>query len=471
MLAALMMAPPPAVAAQADDAVAVRAIRFYRADGNQTRVRAFVQVPLSLMTPTVIGPDGFMSYRILVEVRDSSGLKLMEDAWPRQHVRAGLREPGAFTVNMMEFHVLPGSYELEVTVEDSVTGLSSRATAEISGFSSQPAASDLLLSPMIRSITDDSVPSGSEWRAGQVMITSIANLRLTPLRSTLYYYLEAYSDTAAAGTMQMTVSGTGGKVYLERPPRPVQLAAGGGILLGDLDLEGLPGGTYDLDVSLEFGGDSIRRAARFEMAGLQETVARAADQRQAMRITDQGFFDMVPADSLDKLEEPLFYLADGGELRPFEGLSEQGKRNFLTRFWQKRDPDPATPRNEVRERFYAGIAYAEQAFGEPGRNARPGWKTPRGEVWARYGKPDEQLERIRMGNAPTYEVWRYTRVKDRYFVFADRTGLGNYVLLHSNDLDLRGLPTWRDILTEDAVRDIGQFLGVDFYTGFSGTMQ
>ncbi|MGH7658005.1 MAG: GWxTD domain-containing protein, partial [Gemmatimonadales bacterium] len=463
-----MMTPPAPAIAQAEDGVAVRAARFYRAEGNQTRVRAFVQVPLSLMTPTVSGPAGTITYRIMVQVRDSSGLKLLEDAWPWQHVRAGLQEAGAFTVNMMEFHVLPGAYELEVTVEDSVTGLSSRAVAEISGFVSQPLASDLLLSPMIRPVTGDSVPSGSEWRAGQVMITSIANLRLTPLRSTLYYYLEAYSDSAVSGTMQMAVSGTDGKAYLERPARPVQFAAGGGILMGDLELEGLPGGTYDLDVSLAFGGDTVSRIARFEMAGLEETVARAMERKREMRITDQGFFDLVPPDSLDRLEEPLVYLADGGELKPYSGLSVQGKRNFLTQFWQKRDPDPSTPRNEIREQFYAGIAYAEQAFGEPGRNARPGWKTPRGEVWARYGRPDEQLERIRVGNAPTYEVWRYTRARDRYFVFADRTGLGNYVLLHSNDLELRGLPTWRDVLTEDAVRDIGQFLGINFYSGFSG---
>lgn len=464
-----MMSPPPAVA-QADDAVAVQAARFYREDGNQTRVRAFVQVPLSLMTPTVPGPQGIMSYRILVAVRDSSGLTLHEDAWPRQHLSAGLREPGAFTVNMMEFNVLPGSYELEVTVEDSVSGLSSRATAEILGYGEQPMASDLLLSPMIRPVTGDSVPSASEWRAGQVMVTSIADLKLTPLRSTLYYYLEAYSDSTATGKMGMVVRDTAGKVLLNRPPGTVQLGRGGGILMGDLNLEGLPGGEYELEVSLAFGQDTAVRVARFEMAGLAETIERDMERKRAMRATDQGYFELVPEDSLDILEDPLVYLAESGELKPYSGLSVQGKRNFLTQFWQKRDPDPSTPRNEVREQFYGAIAYAEKAFGEPG-SSRPGWKTPRGEVWARYGRPDEQLERIRVGNAPTYEVWRYTRVRDRYFIFADRTGVGNYVLLHSNDLELRGLATWRDILTEDGVRDVGMFLGIDFYTGFSGTTQ
>jgi hypothetical protein len=69
------------------------------------------------------------------------------------------------------------------------------------------------------------------------------------------------------------------------------------------------------------------------------------------------------------------------------------------------------------------------------------------------------------GQAPPYEVWRYTRGRPRYYVFADRTGIGAYNLIQTNDLQETGIPTWREILTEDAVRDVGLFLGVDFYGG------
>jgi hypothetical protein len=69
------------------------------------------------------------------------------------------------------------------------------------------------------------------------------------------------------------------------------------------------------------------------------------------------------------------------------------------------------------------------------------------------------------GQAPPYDVWRYTRGRPRYYVFADRTGIGAYNLIQTNDLQETGIPTWREILTEDAVRDVGLFLGVDFYGG------
>ena len=61
------------------------------------------------------------------------------------------------------------------------------------------------------------------------------------------------------------------------------------------------------------------------------------------------------------------------------------------------------------------------------------------------------------------EVWRYSRQKDRYFIFADRTGFGVFQLLYSNDLNEASKPDWREILTEDAVTDIGRWLGVNFY--------
>ena len=35
--------------------------------------------------------------------------------------------------------------------------------------------------------------------------------------------------------------------------------------------------------------------------------------------------------------------------------------------------------------------------------------------------------------------------------------------MYSNDLTEVSKPDWREIITEDAVRDIGRWLGVDFY--------
>jgi GWxTD domain-containing protein len=165
---------------------------------------------------------------------------------------------------------------------------------------------------------------------------------------------------------------------------------------------------------------------------------------------------------LDDAEAPLVLIAKSGELSVYnDKLSLPAKRRFLSEFWARRDPSPGTPQNEMREQFYSAIAYAGKTYREGGRAATPGWKTDRGRVYTRNGVPDDVLRRTQQGNAPPYEVWRYSKGKGRFYIFADRTGFGAYNLLHSNDLQESGLTNWQRILGLDVVQDIGRFLGVD----------
>ena len=54
------------------------------------------------------------------------------------------------------------------------------------------------------------------------------------------------------------------------------------------------------------------------------------------------------------------------------------------------------------------------------------------------------------------------------YLSSEFVGLGAYKLMTSNDLNETGSPDWKDIIGPDALRDIGQFLGVDFFQSGSG---
>lgn len=455
----------PTPARQADDEIAVAAVRFYRAEASLTQVKAFVQVPLALLTPST---SGVLAYQVAVQLKDSTGLKLDETAWPMQHVSATLQEAGSFTVNSVEFLLRPGKYRLEVAVEDSVSGRRVSKTTELVGYADRPSASDLVLSTRMRPFHADSAVGDTEWRSGQILVTSIAHVQLNPAKPTgnrVFYLLEAYTAAPDSGSMQVSIRDTAGRVVVQTVPTPVQLGAGGGVLRGQLNLEGLPSGDYQFQLLVRLKAGESERAARFTVLDLQAELERQAQLAQARRITDEGYFAVMGEEELDRAAEPLEYLAADRDLRAYRGASIDAKRRFLVNFWRQRDPDTSDLRNPAREEFYGKISYADSTFRERGARTTPGWKTDRGRIYAKFGSPDETLDRPREGRAPPYVVWRFTRQRDSWFIFADRSGLGNYKLMKSNDRNEPEFPGWGDLLGPDAVRDIGLYLGVDFFTG------
>ena len=120
-----------------------------------------------------------------------------------------------------------------------------------------------------------------------------------------------------------------------------------------------------------------------------------------------GAWAQLPADSstvrdrfasattaqLDSLYGPLLFLMQPDERGIYPTLTPSGKRDYLRRFWSRRDPTPGTAENELEEDFYRHIAEANRRFREGGAAQIPGWRTDRGRIFIRLGPPDEVLSR------------------------------------------------------------------------------
>jgi GWxTD domain-containing protein len=452
--------------------VLIRAVRSYRAEQGRTDVDAFVQVPYLLMVPSKTGPEGLLSYRVAVRVADSTGLTLFQQAWQNHAPVVGDR-PDAYAVDVIHFSLAPGRYRLEVSVEDSVSGHRVSSGTDLEGFSSAPPASDLLLSPELRLATaSDTVPRPAELRWGRILVTAAAQLELTPLRPRAYYLLEAYSAQEEAGTLEIRVADSTGKLVVRAKPTLIQVGKGGGVLRGQLDLDGLPPGGYTMVASLKVGKDSVDRMAKFVMAGLKETLEKDVARREEERVTDEGYFGAMSEAQIDSARQPLVTIAESGELAAWEkSLSPSAKRRFLVEFWARRDPSSTTPANEAREAFYNKVAYANRAYREAGRKTIAGWRTDRGRIYIRNGPPDEVLQRGGSGGASRlqsralpYEVWRFTRRgKELWYIFVDRTGLGAFQLVRSSDLKEPGVPNWYEFLGQDQQDEISRFLGTAIF--------
>ena len=460
LVAAAGVVPLSLPAYQREPGVVLRAVRFYRADQDRTRVKGLVQIPFSLLQPT--RPGGESSYTVSVRVADSTGLALYQQSW-QSRARSGGADAEAYTVEIVDFAVAPGKYRFEVGVQDSVSGRKMSTATDLQALSDSSVASDLLIAPEIRLATaNDTVPRPGEFRTGNNLVTATARVRLTPLRAQVFYLLEAYANKEGEGTLSVAIRDSAGGTTTQTQALPVKVTAGGSVLKGQLDLTGLPPGNYQMIADLKLDGRTIQRSADFSMAGLTETLARDTVRRNAERVTDEGYFGAMSAEELDQARAPLDYIAETRDLAPWsKALSLEAKRRFLTQFWKQRDPTPGTVKNERRESFYAAIDYANKAFKEGGRNPVSGWHSDRGRVYAKNGAPDDILRRQQEGRAPPYEVWNYAKGKGYYYIFADRSGFGAFTLVYSNDLKETSYPGWAELLGSPAVSDAGRFLGVD----------
>jgi GWxTD domain-containing protein len=447
---------------EGQESLAVNAVRFYRPDARQTQVKVFIQIPYTMLQAGSTAPPSGLTYHVAVKVRDSTGLELVQNAWDG-HAPSARRQKGVSALEILDFALAPGRYRLDIEVTDSTSGRRLGSNVTLEGFANDPPLSDLLLAPDIREAgPGDTLPGSGEIRKGKLLITASAELLLTPLRSKAFYLLETYNAEADSAQLALTVKDSTGKVLISTPSSKAQLPKGGGMLTGALDLTGLPPGQYLLTTGLAMDGQKLERSARFEMADLAETMAKAADAKAAERSTDVGYFADMNEKELDDAEAPLILIAKSGELSVYnDKLSLPAKRRFLSEFWSRRDPSPGTQQNEARDQFYSAIAYAGKTYREGGRAATPGWKTDRGRIYTKNGVPDDVLRRSQQGNAPPYEVWRYTKGKERFYIFADRTGIGAYNLLHTNDLHESGLSNWQRILGLDVVQEISRFLGAN----------
>jgi GWxTD domain-containing protein len=430
--------------------LAVAAKRFYR-DGIGTTVEAFCRVPFSFLERVQGGTEAFGAYRVTIAVRDSSGLALTDQSWAQQVPAQMLTVPGASSVEQFRFAVPAGHYTMDVAVTDSASGRVVRSTVAVEGFASPPPASDLLLTSAIRPAGDSAVEGGGEFSRGGFLITAQTEPVLTPTESRLFYYLELYPGRGVQAAITARVRTPEGRQMIATAPESVAVSAAG-VAASGLDLTGLPPGGYLLDLEVGFPDTSVTRSAAFVMAGFETEAAIASAVGQSRDV----FAEMTEG-QLDTLYRPLVYLMEVNERGVYEGLSVEGKRNYLRQFWARRDPSPDTPGNEFQDQFYRLIARANRDYREGGAAEVPGWRTDRGRIFVKYGAPDEMLQRPQSGSTKPYEVWKFTRGRLRKFVFYDETGLGNYALIWTNEQREPSRANWAELLGPEAVQDIERF--------------
>ncbi len=127
---------------------------------------------------------------------------------------------------------------------------------------------------------------------------------------------------------------------------------------------------------------------------------------------------------IDKAVDEMIYIASGGEVDEIkDSKTKEEKLQHFLEFWKKKDPTPQTEDNPVFEEYYRRVEYANKNFS----HYVEGWRTDRGMVFIILGSPNNVDRHPFEYDSKPYEVWEYYEL-NKYFVFVDETGFGDYRL-------------------------------------------
>jgi GWxTD domain-containing protein len=124
------------------------------------------------------------------------------------------------------------------------------------------------------------------------------------------------------------------------------------------------------------------------------------------------------------------YLVNDDMISTFNKISSpDGRREFLAKFWTDVESGHHESTDLTRAIYLDRILTANQRYHAMGKD---GWLTDRGRVYLMYAEPDE-VERFPNSNtSKPYEIWHYNQIESSViFVFIDRSGFGDYTLVHS----------------------------------------
>lgn len=143
------------------------------------------------------------------------------------------------------------------------------------------------------------------------------------------------------------------------------------------------------------------------------------------------------------------YFLSANQQQIWKTLSPIAQKNFISKFWSARNPNPSADKNQFIETVKERVDYANTNYSALVK----GWKTDIGRVYIRMGKPDEEIKDITDANSKysqkEYKIWKY-RKTDRVYIFMDFKRNGNYELIYAdNDQNEQTDSNWRSYFQED----------------------
>lgn len=375
-------------------------------------------------------------FRTVILLRDMSGKVFLDEGWntvspvPSDEV---LKQRGMVMIDQIEAKSLkPGKYHLTFSITDLLNNKNGSVdtTLDISGYSGTK-VSNIEMSSVVYEDT-----AATKFKKG-TMVVKPWPIRVFP--DEVYYYYEGYNlpeNTDTTNKRYIRIA-----YYSDADPSLKLLAKkditsftgrfsdNGGFKVTDLAEGGYHLKIQIIDSTGVLAGEVANFAVKRSPLQNIPMAKQVQDEMQAMIADGDGYYDQIN------------YIASSKQYKLYESLDENGKKEFLRRFWKARDPNPATPENEALIEHARRYRFADANFSEKMNGGLKGSVTDRGRIYIKYGPPDERDNSVVELQSKPIDTWMYNN--GMKFVFIDKGGFGRYFLVYSKTADEPSDPRYK----------------------------
>ncbi|RKZ07834.1 hypothetical protein DRQ25_10565 [Candidatus Fermentibacteria bacterium] len=366
--------------------------------------------------------DSIVNFTTTLAMISESGDTTAFDQWNSETLWA----PGRSIVNSTVLPVIPGNYSLVVTITDTGNGKQGVVTRDLTV---EPVGvlSEIELA---RALVPSPLESTNPLRKGELLVFPAANgSYILPEEHMAYYYLEVYNLGGSSILMQGRLETSSGEIIFARPWVPITIPEGAEAV-GLVD-------SLDLRVARNSGLYTVV----FGIVTQQDTLEVFKHLIIGRNLESENEFIVDSVAELDEIPFPDHFrlILSHTETNLYDSLDEDARLRFYTAYWQG-VPDQ---RLQFEERCAASSRYAS--------TQRESWRTDRGRVYVIYGPPDDIESELFQGEHVPYEIWYYYGGGNDSFVFADRSGTGDYEQVYSSIEGEVSYTNWEDMIAPASV--------------------
>lgn len=320
-----------------------------------------------------------------------------------------------------------GEYTLEVMASDSLSQSrrdSIKLTVSLKSFGTTPTSSDVQLCSSIKNSNKKTDPFYKNSLEAVPNPTLLFGVVSHPM---MFSYSELYNlDPERTYKLSTQIVGQDGKIAKETS-KSRKYGVKHAVEAGMLNVSSVQSGKYRIRLVLEDEGGSSRTLTEKPFFIYNPHVQTTQPAAAALKASELA--GLTAAELGDEFRQAQ-YVATDQEIKTFSQVTTaEGRREFLSKFWVEVEAGRLGRPAITRMAYLQRVSLANQRYRAL---SREGWRTDRGRILILYSEPDE-IERFPSSDeSKPYEIWHYYSIENGVqFVFVDRSGFGDYALVHS----------------------------------------